>query len=70
MERAAGRRIVSMQTGRHGHCMLWGIYGAAAGLDDTASLKSQGELLSAFFSLSCDFLSFFESGFLFRYELP
>ncbi|KAM4731498.1 transcription cofactor vestigial-like protein 3 [Anableps anableps] len=45
-----------MQTGRHGHCMRMGIYGAAAGWEDTARLTSQGELLSAFFLLSCDFL--------------
>ncbi|XP_007557192.1 transcription cofactor vestigial-like protein 3 [Poecilia formosa] len=45
-----------MQTGRHGHCMRLGIYGAAAGSEDTARLKSQGELFSALFLLSCDFL--------------
>lgn len=36
--------------------MRLGIYGAAAGSEDTARLNSQGELLSALFLLSCDFL--------------
>lgn len=56
VERTAGRRIVCMQTGRHGHCMRLGIYGAAAGSEDTACLKSQGELPTALLLLSCDFL--------------
>ncbi|KAF7215075.1 transcript variant X2 [Nothobranchius furzeri] len=33
-----------MQTGGHGHCARLGIYGARAGSEDTARLKSQGEL--------------------------
>lgn len=42
-----GRRIVCMQTGRHGHCMRLGIYGGADGSGDTARLKSQAESPSA-----------------------
>ncbi len=37
----SGRRIVCMQTGRHGHCMRLGIYGGTDGSEDTARLKSQ-----------------------------
>ena len=56
----SGRRIVCMQTGRHGHCMRLGIYGGADGSEDTAGLKSQGESPSAVFCafLSYDFLYF------------
>lgn len=50
-----GRRIVSMQTGRHGYCMRLGIYGDTDGSEDTARLKFQGEYPSAVFR---QFLSF------------
>lgn len=50
----SGRRIVCMQTGRHGHCMGLGIYGGTDGSEDTARLKSQGESPSA---VLCAFLS-------------
>lgn len=52
-----------MQTGRHGHCVRMGIYGASVGSEDTGRLKSQGELCSA---VSCHFL---HTGLLCRYEL-
>lgn len=67
----SGRRIVCMQTGRHGHCMSLGIYGAADGSEDTVRLRSQGELPSVVFRpfLSSD-VFFFLSFPLRRYELP
>lgn len=35
----SGRRIVRMQTGRHGHCMRLGIYGGTDGWERRACLK-------------------------------
>lgn len=52
-----------MQTGRHGHCVRLGIYGATVGPEDTARVKSQGELSSA---VSCQSL---HTDLLCRYEL-
>lgn len=66
----SGRRIVFMQTARHGHCIRLGIYGAALGWEDTARLKSQGEFSNSCscWLLSSDSLSFVINR-LPRYEL-